>query len=65
MVSSKLHTIKEKDYKRENIYYESTSVFSKEKGSKKYKLLDVKVPDINSQKTEFYIFDKNTVPVPR
>lgn len=65
MVSSKLHAIKERDMKKDSVYYESSSVFSKEKGSKKYKLLDVKVPDINAEKTEFYIFDKNTVPVPR
>lgn len=48
MVSSKLHAVKEKDNIKDNVYYESSSVFSKVKGSKKYKLLDVKVPDINA-----------------
>ncbi|CAD8073093.1 unnamed protein product [Paramecium primaurelia] len=65
MVSSKLHFVKEKDAKTDYVYYEQKTVFSKEKGNKKYKLLDVKVPDINVKKTQFYVFDKNTVPVPR
>lgn len=65
MVSSKAHSVKEKDVKTDYIYYENKTVFSKDKSSKKYKLLDVKVPDINAKKTEFFVFDKVTVPVPR
>ena len=59
------HMVKEKDAKRDMILKDSKAVFSKDRKSKKFTLIDIKIPDLNKPKSEYFIFDKNTVPVPR
>ena len=65
MFSSKMHQVKEKDFNRDKIYSDNKTIFSKDKRSKKFKMIDVKIPDINPPKSNYYMYDKNTVQVPR
>lgn len=63
MFSSKQHLIKEKDLKRDKVFSQTKTIFSKDRKSKLFKLTDIKLPDINPEKSEHFIFDKNTVPI--